>query len=106
MRAVVARRELLGTTLAAPLCFSSRLAGQSQERQRKGPIRAVNVQFKVEVRGPGGDLVPADFERVREIMVKSGYQGWVALEYEAAGNPRIEISRHVQRLQSLFERCA
>ncbi len=68
--------------------------------------RAVNVQFKVEVRGPGGDLVPADFERVREILVKSGYRGWVALEYEAAGNPRIEIPRHAQRLQSLFERCA
>ena len=68
--------------------------------------RAVNVQFKVEVRGPGGNLVPADFERVREIIVNSGYRGWVALEYEAAGNPRIEIPRHLRRLQSLFERCA
>ena len=137
MRSVVSRRERLGTTLAAPLCFSSRLAGQSQAEDllaicdqvgehpwfginldtgnyHTSPYRqlelsaprAVNVQFKVEVRRPGGDLVPADFERVREIMVKSGYRGWVALEYEAAGNPRIEIPRHAQRLQSLFERCA
>ena len=67
--------------------------------------RAVNVQFKVEVRGPEGNLVPADFERVREIVVRSGYRGWVALEYEAAANPRIEILRHVRRLQALFERC-
>ena len=67
--------------------------------------RAVNVQFKVEVRGPGGNLVPTDFERVREIVVSSGYRGWVALEYEAAANPRIEIPRHVRRLRALFERC-
>ncbi len=68
--------------------------------------RAVNVQFKVEVRGPGGSLVPADFERVREIVVRSGYRGWVALEYEARANPRIEIPRHVRRLQALFEGCS
>ncbi len=68
--------------------------------------RAVNVQFKVEIRRPGGDLVPADFERVREILVRSGYRGWVVLEYEGSGAPRIEIPRHARRLQSLFEGCS
>jgi sugar phosphate isomerase/epimerase len=63
---------------------------------------AVNVQVKVEVRD-GDQLVLADLERVRDILVDSGYRGWVALEYEAEGDPFVEIPRYVARMKELFE---
>ena len=56
MRSVVSRRELLGTILAAPLCFSSRLAGQSQERQREGPIRISLAAYSLREELTAGDL--------------------------------------------------
>ncbi|GAB4255349.1 MAG: hypothetical protein Kow00109_30420 [Acidobacteriota bacterium] len=63
---------------------------------------AVNVQVKVEV-WDGDHKVPADLPRVCEILVKSGYKGWVALEYEAPGDPFQEIPMYVQILKRLLE---
>lgn len=63
---------------------------------------AVNVQVKVEV-WSGEEKVPADLSRICEILVKSGYKGWVALEYEAAGDPFREIPRYVRILKRLLE---
>jgi len=66
--------------------------------------RAVNVQVKVEVfESDGGPKVLADLERLRNILVKADYKGWVALEYEAAGDPTVEIPMYVKRLKELFE---
>jgi len=65
--------------------------------------RAVNVQFKVEVFENDGTKVLADLERIKDILVKARYKGWIALEYEAKGNPRIEIPQYVKKLKKLFE---
>ena len=64
--------------------------------------RAVNVQLKVEV-SKQEEKVPTDLERVRDILVKANYKGWVALEYEAAEDPKVAIPRHLARLKDLFE---
>ena len=66
--------------------------------------RAVNVQVKVEVfKEDQKTKVLADIPRLRDIMVKAGYKGWVALEYEAAGNPREEIPMYLKQMKELFE---
>lgn len=64
--------------------------------------RAVNVQFKVEVYQPDGNKVPIDFERVRRLLLSAGYKGWIALEYESDGDPRVDIPKYVKKLQHLF----
>ncbi|MCE5249655.1 sugar phosphate isomerase/epimerase [bacterium] len=65
--------------------------------------RAVNVQVKVEVFQPDGSLIPADLGKLRDILVKANYRGWVALEYEAKGDPRIEIPQYIGKLKNLLE---
>ena len=63
---------------------------------------AVNVQFKVEVYQPDDSKVPIDFERVRKLFLAAGYKGWIALEYESDGDPRVDIPEYVKKLQYLF----
>ena len=65
--------------------------------------RAVNVQVKVEVFTNDGEKVLTDLESVRDILVKTGYKGWIALEYEAKGDPLVEIPMYVKKLKDLFE---
>ena len=63
--------------------------------------RAVNVQVKTHVTR-GGEEVPTDFERIKQILVDADYRGWVVLEYEADEDPRTAIPRYVDTLQDLF----
>lgn len=63
---------------------------------------AVNAQVKVEVH-LGEELVPTDLERVVKILVDGGYRGWVALEYEATGDPFVEIPKYLRELKLLLE---
>ncbi|MDA2939232.1 sugar phosphate isomerase/epimerase [Acidobacteria bacterium AH-259-A15] len=65
--------------------------------------RSVNVQVKVKIAKNDGTRVPADFERIKKILLDAGYKGWVALEYEAESNPRREIPKYVKQLKQLFE---
>lgn len=63
---------------------------------------AVNVQIKVEIFENNGTKVPADLERIKQILVDADYKGWVALEYEAEPDPFVEIPRYVETLKALF----
>jgi len=63
---------------------------------------AVNVHIKTEV-FDDAVKVPADFLKIRNILDGSGYKGWVALEYEARGNPFTEIPKNIKILKELFE---
>jgi sugar phosphate isomerase/epimerase len=64
---------------------------------------AVNVQYKVEMHREGtGPKEPADAARVVNILRDGGYQGFVALEYEAAGNPHDAVPRHLRELRDLL----
>ena len=66
--------------------------------------RAVNVQVKVEVfKADQKTKELADLPRLRDILVKADYKGWVALEYEAAGDPREEIPMYIKQMKKLFE---
>lgn len=66
--------------------------------------RAVNVQVKVEIYKKDQKTKQlADLSRFKDILVDAGYKGWVALEYEAAGDPREEIPMYVRKLKELFE---
>jgi len=64
--------------------------------------KAVNVQVKVRMAGPKRTRIPADLKRIRDIVVGSGYKGWIVLEYEAE-DPFENIPKYVKRLKELFE---
>lgn len=64
---------------------------------------AVNVQLKVEIdSGTGSGKRPADFKRFTKILRDGGYQGWVALEYEAKEDSAVAVPRHLRELKALF----
>lgn len=60
---------------------------------------SVNVQVKVEMQRRGGKKEEADFQRIIKILCDVNYQGFVALEYEAAEDPWTAVPRYVKRLK-------
>ncbi|MFH1068428.1 MAG: sugar phosphate isomerase/epimerase family protein [Candidatus Glassbacteria bacterium] len=72
-----------------------------EELAMSAPL-SVNVQIKVDVAGPNGQSEPADLTRVRDILVKAGYKGWVALEYEGKDDPKTAIPRYIEELKKLY----
>ncbi|MES2694232.1 MAG: sugar phosphate isomerase/epimerase family protein [Verrucomicrobiota bacterium] len=64
---------------------------------------ALNVQLKVELghAAPGSAKKEADLARFIKILRDGGYQGWVALEYEAKEAPAIAIPRVLTELKRL-----
>jgi len=67
--------------------------------------RAVNVQIKVSIEGEGGREEPTDLEKIRGILEKAGYKGWIALEYEAKENPVQAIPNHIAKMKEVFGVC-
>ncbi|MFB3903979.1 MAG: sugar phosphate isomerase/epimerase family protein [Acidobacteriota bacterium] len=67
--------------------------------------RAVNVQMKVGITGEGGREEPVNLERIRGILEKAGYKGWIALEYEARENPVEAIPMWIAKLKETFGVC-
>ncbi|MGH7947092.1 MAG: sugar phosphate isomerase/epimerase family protein [Opitutaceae bacterium] len=63
---------------------------------------AVNVQLKAEIHGDGGGKKPADMKRFTQLLRDGGYQGWVALEYEASEDSAVAVPRLLKELKSLF----
>lgn len=63
---------------------------------------ALNVQVKVVVSGPQGGREPADFKRLADILRKSGYRGYIVLEYEEAEDPREACPRYIAQLREAF----
>jgi sugar phosphate isomerase/epimerase len=61
---------------------------------------AVNAQIKVEIHRGGKDE-PADLARILNVLRDVGYSGWVALEYEAAEEPKDAIPRYLDQLKKL-----
>ena len=62
---------------------------------------AVVVQLKTEI-APGGRTQAADLKRLTDILRKAGYQGFVALEYEAREDPKVAVPRHLAELKKLL----
>jgi sugar phosphate isomerase/epimerase len=62
---------------------------------------AVTAQIKAEIT-PGGTRQEADYARLIDILRKSGYRGYVALEYEAKEDPKTAVPRHLEKLRKLI----
>jgi sugar phosphate isomerase/epimerase len=61
---------------------------------------AVNVQVKVEIRRRGAPKnEPSDLTRIVKLLREANYQGWVALEYEAAEDPWQAVPRWLRNLR-------
>jgi sugar phosphate isomerase/epimerase len=64
---------------------------------------AVNVQFKTELgKGTKDGVREADMKRFTRILKDQGYQGWVALEYEAKEDPWTAVPRLLGEMRELF----
>lgn len=64
---------------------------------------ALNVQFKTETgKGTTGGVREADMKRFTKILKDQGYQGWVALEYEAKEDPWTAVPRLLGEMKHLF----
>jgi sugar phosphate isomerase/epimerase len=64
---------------------------------------AVNVQFKTETEEAGKKL-PSDWNRVAGMLVKSGYKGYLALEYEADEKPSTAVPRLTRELNQIAQK--
>lgn len=64
---------------------------------------AVNVQVKVELRRRDKKTEPTDIGRIIGILRDANYQGYVALEYEAAQDPWEAVPRHLDALRKAME---
>ncbi len=62
---------------------------------------AVNVQFKSDIRDASGGRVPSDWERIVTMLAKSGYKGYLSLEYESREDPAVAVPRLIPRLNEL-----
>jgi len=58
-------------------------------------------QVKTEVY-PGNKKQDADLARVVNILKAANFHGYVALEYEAAEDPKVAVPRHVKELRKLI----
>jgi sugar phosphate isomerase/epimerase len=63
---------------------------------------AVNLQMKVEVKGPDGKKVRQDWPAIMALVRKSGYKGYVALEYESEEDARTAFPRYMKELNALL----
>lgn len=64
---------------------------------------ALNVQYKVEIHdGAGKKTKAADLKRFTKILRDGGYQGWVALEYEAKEDSAVAVPRLLKELKAMF----
>jgi sugar phosphate isomerase/epimerase len=62
---------------------------------------SVTVQVKTEIHRKGEKKEDADLRRIVAILRQAQYRGYVALEYEAAEDPRTAVPRHIKTLREL-----
>jgi sugar phosphate isomerase/epimerase len=63
---------------------------------------AVTVQIKTEIHRTGQKKEEADLKRLIGILRAANYRGYVALEYEAAEDPKTAVPRHIETLKKLM----
>jgi sugar phosphate isomerase/epimerase len=63
---------------------------------------AVVVQIKTEIQRAGKAKEEADLKKKLDILRGVNYRGYVALEYEAAEDPKTAVPRHVESLRKLL----
>jgi sugar phosphate isomerase/epimerase len=60
---------------------------------------AVVVQLKTEIEPRGKKKQESDFKKLTDMLRKVGYQGYIALEYEAAEDPTTAVPRYIKELK-------
>jgi sugar phosphate isomerase/epimerase len=68
---------------------------------RKCAPYAVNVQLKVEIQKRGEKAEATDLRRIVQILREGGYQGYLALEYEAAADPWQAVPKVLKEIKPL-----
>lgn len=63
---------------------------------------AVNVQIKVAITDPQQNKHASDFPRLAHILRDAGYRGYIVLEYEEAGDPRVECPKYLSQIREAF----
>ncbi|MBM3995531.1 MAG: sugar phosphate isomerase/epimerase [Planctomycetes bacterium] len=63
---------------------------------------AVVVQIKTEIHRAGKQAEEADLKRKVQMLRTVNFRGYVALEYEAAEDPRTAVPRYARQLHTLF----
>ncbi len=63
---------------------------------------AVTVQLKTEIFPQGKPKQEADLSRLIDMLRKAKYDGFVALEYEAAEDAKVAVPRYLQQLKRLL----
>ena len=63
---------------------------------------ALNAQIKVMIPDQKWNKEPSDFPRLARILRDVGYRGYVVLEYEEAGDPRVECPKYIDQLREAF----
>lgn len=63
---------------------------------------AINVQIKVMIKPEGGERQPTDFSRLAGMLRDSGYRGYIVLEYEEKGDPRVECPKYMEQIRAAF----
>ncbi len=64
--------------------------------------RAVHVQWKVAIRNEQGTKEPANFDRFASILKEGNYSGFVAMEYEEAGDAFAETAANLARMRAVL----
>lgn len=63
---------------------------------------AVNVQVKVVVAGTDGKKQPTDFVKLARLLRDAHYRGYIVLEFEEPGDPRVECPKFIDQLRTAF----
>ncbi|MEX2141755.1 MAG: sugar phosphate isomerase/epimerase family protein [Pirellulales bacterium] len=63
---------------------------------------AINAQVKVVVSPRGQKKQPADFARLAKTLREAGYRGYIVLEYEESGDPRVECPKFIEQIREAF----
>jgi len=63
---------------------------------------ALNVQVKVVIPDPQEKKHPSNFCCLAKILRDAGYRGYIVLEYEEEGDPRVECPKYIRRIRDAF----
>jgi sugar phosphate isomerase/epimerase len=63
---------------------------------------ALNIQVKVVISGPDKVKKPTDYARLAEIFREANYRGFLVLEYEEPGDPRVESRKHLDEMRRVM----
>lgn len=63
---------------------------------------ALNVQLKVAIPDPQENKHPSDYSRLAQILRDAGYRGYIVLEYEESGDPRVECPKQIKKICEAF----